>query len=406
MVAPHGMQLEKRMARLTSRLSVLVSIGFVTLLGLAPTPALGQDATPTSGEAPTNHEIVASGLTNPRGFTWGEDGTLYVSLAGTGGSNLPTEEAAVIEVFLGFYGGPSAAVARIEDGCPVTVADGLPSYIDGTGAVIGVSDVAILGGQLYATMDGGGAVHGNPDQPAGLYRINEDGTFEVVADLSAWMRVNPVTERPPGDDDPDGEVWHLLPTADESAFWVVESNQGQLLQITPAGDVTRVADLSVGHPVSTGLAPAPDGGVYVGNLTAFPFLDGTAKVIHVAPDGTITDHWTGLTAVVALAVGPDDALYALEMVTGSIDEDPFILPDTGRIVRQSGPDTLEVVAEGLNFPIGLDFGPDGGLYISSPALGATPGAATITRLDLEGEAMGGVAATPMIARQCFAVPAA
>ena len=121
----------------------------------------------------------------------------------------------MIEAFLGFFGGPRPRVARIQDGCPVTVADGLPSYIDGTGGVVGVSDVAILGGQLYATVDGGGAVHGNPDQPAGLYRINADGTFEVVADLSAWMRANPVAERPAGDDDPDGEVWHLLPTADE-----------------------------------------------------------------------------------------------------------------------------------------------------------------------------------------------
>jgi hypothetical protein len=43
---------------------------------------------------------------------------------------------------------------------------------------------------------------------------------------------------------------------------------------------------------------------------------------------------------------------------------------------------LEVVAEGLNFPIGLDFGPDGALYVSLPALGATPGQGTIARLDL------------------------
>ncbi len=111
-------------------------------------------------------------------------------------------------------------------------------------------------------------------------------------------------------------------------------------------------------------------------------------MVHVAPDGTVTDHWTGLTAVVALAVGPDDALYALEMVTGSIDEDPFILPDTGRLVRQTGPDTLEVVADGLNFPIGMDFGSDGALYLSLPALGAPAGGGMIARLDLEGSAMG------------------
>jgi hypothetical protein len=108
-----------------------------------------QEATPEGEAALAGPEIVASGLTNPRGFAWGEDGTLYVALAG-----LPAEDVPAIEVVLGIFGGPSAAIARIQDGCPVTVADGLPSYIDGTGAVAGVSDVAILDGQLYATGDG------------------------------------------------------------------------------------------------------------------------------------------------------------------------------------------------------------------------------------------------------------
>ena len=393
------------MARPASGFARLALLVFVVLVGLAPTTAFGQDGTPLAESDVPAVEFVAGGLTNPRGFTWGEDGTLFVSLAGTGGANLPTEDAAIIEAFAGFFGGPSAAVVRIEDGCPVTVADGLPSYVDGSGAVVGVSDVAILGGQMYATVDGGGPVHGNPDQPAGLYRINQDGTTDIVADLSAWMRANPVAERPVGDDDPDGEVWQMLPTADGTAFWVVESNQGQVLQITPAGEVTRVADLSAVHPVPTGIAPAPDGGVYVGNLTAFPFLDGMAKVVHVAPDGTVTDQWTGLTAIVALAVGADGALYALEMVTGSIDEDPFILPETGRIVRQTGPDTLEVLAEGLTFPIAFDFGPDGALYVATPALGATPGTATIARLDLAGDG-GGMASPVAEAPVCLASPIA
>lgn len=377
----------------------------VLLVGSSPRAVRAQEATPEAEQAPSGPEIVARGLTNPRGFAWSEDSTLYVALAGTGGSNLPTEDAQFIEVFLGILGGPSAAIARIQDGCPVTVADGLPSFIDGSGAVIGVSDVAILDGQLYATVDGGGTVHGNPDQPVGLYRIDTDGTHVVVADLSAWMRANPVAEPPPGDDDPDGEVWHLLPTADESAFWVVESNQGQVLQINPAGEVTRIADLSVGHPVPTGIALAPDGGVYVGNLTVFPYPDETAKVVHVAPDGTVTDHWTGLTAVVALAIGPDDGLYALEMVTETIEQDPYILPDTGRIVRQTGPDSLDVVAEGLNFPIGFDFGPDGALYVSLPALGAAPGQGMIARFDLVDHATE-AAATPMPSAACFVAPGA
>ena len=373
------------------------------LLGIAPFAAHAQQATPAAANAPGAIDVVASGLTNPRGFTWDADGVLYVTLAGTGGSNLPTENVPIIEAFGGFYGGPSASVVRIVDGCPVTVADGLPSFVDGTGAAIGVSSVAILDGQLYATVDGGGTVHGNPDQPVGLYRINADGTFAVVADLSAWMRANPVAERPAADNDPDGEVWRLLPTADGRAFWVIETNQGQVLQITPEGAITRIADLSAGHPVPTGIALAPDGGVYVGNLTPFPYPDGAARVIHVAPDGTVTDYWTGLTAVVALAMGPDDTLYALEMATGSIDEDPFVLPNSGRIVRYAGPESQDVVAEGLNFPVAYAFGADEALYVASPSMGATPGTAVITRLELTGQATA-PAATPAATGQCFAAP--
>ena len=130
-------------------------------------------------------------------------------------------------------------------------------------------------------------------------------------------------------------------------------------------------------------------------------------MVHVAPDGTVTDHWTGLTAVVALAVGPDDALYALEMVTGSIDEDPFILPDTGRIVRQTGPDTLEVVAEGLNFPIGARLRARWRALRQLAGVGRrTPGQGTIARLDLENQATGEAAATPMTGPECFAAPSA
>ena len=58
---------------------------------------------------------------------------------------------------------------------------------------------------------------------------------------------------------------------------------------------------------------------------------------------------------------------------------------------------MEVVAEGLDFPVGLDFGPDGALYVSGPANGATPadganvGAGWLARVDMDGA----TTATPM-----------
>ncbi|MGH2560354.1 MAG: ScyD/ScyE family protein [Thermomicrobiales bacterium] len=370
------------------RLMTLAAV-LATTLGLfagagAVSVASAQDATPVT-DLPDGATVVASGLTSPRGFTWAEDGTLYVALAGSGGANPATEEAPTTQAIGPWQGGPTAAVARIENGCPVAVATGLPSAEAAIGDILGADDVAMLGGDLYAAVDGGGAVHGNPDQPSGVYRVSEDGGggVEVVADLSAWVRANPVAEIP-GDHDPDSGAYRLV--ADEGAglLWAVDPNNGQILTIAPDGTITRVADLSAEHPVPSAIALAPNGGVFVGNLTALPYTDGTAKVIHVAPDGTVTDVWTGLTAVTDVAVSPDGTLYASELSTGNLQEAPFLVPGSGRVVRQTGPDTLENVASGLMLPIALDFSPDGDLYVALPALGADRGEGAIVRLDLMG----------------------
>src|SRR5215211_8501009 len=180
----------------------LRSLWFVLALLLAagaPLATAAQDASPAASPAAGAPPVVASGLTNPRGFTWGVDGTLYVALAGNGGTSPAVGELLPPPTGPEAGGGPSAAVARIDpDGCPVAVASGLPSSLDLLGGVVGVSDVAILGDQLYALVVGGGGSHGNPDQPAGLYRVYADGSYEVVADLGTWRRANPIA--------PDGTV--------------------------------------------------------------------------------------------------------------------------------------------------------------------------------------------------------
>jgi plastocyanin len=359
----------------------------LAMFGIAPLAAIAQDATPVT-DAPAS-TVVASGLTNPRGMTWGADGTLFVALAGSGGPNAATEETGTTAAIGPFSGGLTGAVAAIgADTCPVPIATGLPSTATGMGDVLGADDVAILGDQLYASVDGGGAVHGNADNPSGVYRLLADGTSELVADLSAWTRANPVAEVP-GDDDPDAIGYSMV--ADEAAglLWVADPNLGQIVSVTPDGVITRVADLSAGHPVPTRMTPDGEGGVYIGTLTAVPFPDGAAKVMHVAADGTVSDVWTGLTTVVDVAVGADGTLYALEMSTGNLAEPPFLQPGSGRIVHQTGPDSLEVVVEGLMLPVSFELGPDGAWYVALPAIGANGGEGMIVQFG------GAAAATPV-----------
>lgn len=349
------------------------------LFGLFVVPAAAQEASPVADEGDEGLSIVASGLTNPRGFLWTADGTIYVAQAGVGGESPGTPEAP--PPVGPFSGAATASIVRIDAGCPVVVVEGLPSSINGLGDVLGAEDLAVLGDQLYASVDGGGEFHGNVDQPSGVYRILANGEAELIADLSAWVRENPVASRPP-DFDPDAAGFSLIADAATGTFWVVDPNSGQVLNVALDGTVTRIVDLSAGHMVPTGLAAAPQGGVYVGYLTAVPFPDGVSKVAHIAPDGTVTDVWSGLTAVTDVAVGPDGTLYATEMSTGNLMEPPFLVPGSGRIVRQTGPDSLEEVATGMGLPVSLAFGADGALYVAMPAVGADDGDGMIARVDL------------------------
>jgi hypothetical protein len=369
------------------RRMLLLVVGLIAVL---VSPVQAQEASPVAGTDSSGLSVIASGLTNPRGVIWDAAGTLYVAQAGVGGDNPATEEAPTEEAVGPWHGGLSASVVRIEDECPVLLAGDLPSAGSAMGDFLGAEDLAILGDQLYASVDGGGAAHGNADQPSGIYRILGDGTTELVADLSAWVRANPVAQIPP-DFDPDAAGFSLVADQAAGLFWVVDPNSGQILSVGLDGSVARIADLSEGHPVPTGLALAPQGGVYVGFLTTVPFPDGASRVVHVAPDGTVTEMWTGLTAVTDVAVGPDGTLYAAEMSTGNLDEPPFLVPGSGRIVRQSGTGDLEEVATGLMMPISLAFGPDGALYVSLPAVGADHGEGAVMRLDL---AAAPVEATP------------
>ena len=340
----------RRDTRFCGRLPIVLAL----LLG-----ALLSDGDMAGADAPVT--VVASGLTNPRGFSFDADGGIVVALAG--------------------QSGPTAGAARIgESGCPAPIVEGLPSYRVAFGGPVGVADVAFLDGQLYALVAGGDIDAGGMRN--GLYRVEEAGELTLVADISAFIRDNQVAERP-GDYDTDGQPYEMVAMGD--AFWATEGNSNQLLRLGLDGSVGRIADLSAGHPIPTGIAPGPDGGVYVGLFTSAPYREGEASVVEISPEGAVTEVRSGLTLVTALAVGSDGALYALEMAAGIDPDDPAsIAPGSGRVVRQTGPDAVEEIVTGLSLPVAMEFAADGALYVAAPAFGGDDGAGTILRIDLSG----------------------
>ena len=328
------------------------------------TPPAG---TPAAGGGTT--EVVARGLVNPRGFTWLPDGRMVVAEAGSGG--------------------PTARVVAVEpDGTLTELLGGFPTARVVFRGISGIADVAIgPDGQLYALVSGGDI---NRDLARnGLYRLDGAGGAEFVADISAFIRDNPVANVP-GDYDDDGQPYRLLPTAEDDGYVVTEGNSCQLLRVGLDGTVARVADLSADNWIPTGLAEADEGEVYAATFTGAPFAAGSARVLRVAGDGSLETAWSNLTMVTDLALGPDGNCYALEMASGYSQDTGGPVPESGRVVRlrSDRPDAPEVLVEGLHYPAHLRIGPewaDGGapvIYVSGPTLEADDASGTVIRVTL------------------------
>lgn len=326
------------------------------------TVALAQDDSPGGSGITT----IASGLTNPRGFDWAPDGTLYIAQAGWGGDN----QARLVEGF-SVDNGLTGSVSTVTDGCATPVVIGLPSthWVE-AGWTWGAMDVAFHGGVPYVLISGAGPSWFSPSSSSGVFRINDDGTMTSIADISRWLPDNP-PEEIPFDYGQDGSLFDLEAAGD--SLLLSEAVGGQLLRVSLDGEITSVADLSVGHLVPTGIAVDEDGNAYIGHETAAPYIEGGAPVLKVTPDGEVSDHLVGLTVTTDVEFGPDGALYASEMATGFSGETAEMPANSGRIVRQTGPDSFEAVVTDLSYPVYIGFDADGQLLISGPAFGPDAG---------------------------------
>jgi hypothetical protein len=335
-------------------------------LGGLGLPAAQADASTVS--------VVLPGLDNPRGLTVGADGQVYVAEAGTGEPG-------------------SGAVVALDHGHLRTVAAGLPSAIATEDRATGPTNVAVSPqGKLVATIGVG------PQNLDGRYNSLlrlEPGTDKPVADIQAFIDAHPDTtdlDQPPNptDSNPYGVAW-----VDSNHYLVADAAANRLLMVGPSGSVRAVAKFpnqvvsTAGVPggfpapaipaeaVPTSVAIGPDGYAYVGELKGFPFTPGTSRIWRVslsahdvtcdptAASGPCTLFADGFTAVTGLDFGPDGSLYVVSFLKNGLLADG---PPVGALYRLTNGVRTELAAGQLTLPGDVAVSRNGTVYVTNQSV--------------------------------------
>jgi hypothetical protein len=330
------------------------------LLAVVAAGALVLSGAPARADGPPPPWPGGTGPANPRGLTFAPYGTRYVA-----GSSDPCPAGPVC----------SGTVTRFAHGHQRRVVKRLPSPAARSigEEASGPSDVAVdRQGRVYFTV----GLAGNPDLRTQLRQLRRSGPAAPgdlgaygkedlgaygkkdlgaygKKDLSAYgKKVNPDRVVAVG----DGRL-------------VADAGGNSLVRMSPRGRLSTVAvfpSRTVPAPAVPGGPPAgtpilmesvptavvtgPDGALYVGELTGFPFVPGQARVWRVVPGHRPQVYATGFTTIIDLAWGADRRLYVLEIArNGLLSGDR-----TGALLRAGRNGRHEVVASaGLTAPGGL-----------------------------------------------------
>jgi streptogramin lyase len=170
---------------------------------------------------------------------------------------------------------------------------------------------------------------------------------------------------------------------------VADAGANALLQIAPTGVISTLAvfpnrtvqsgaNTVAMQAVPTTVIEGPDGALYVGELTGFPFLQGQARVYRVPPSGgTPVVIASGFTHIIDIVLNPFNGMgYVLEHDADGL----FVGSTAGRIVRVNPATGAQTVLStpGLVEPGGIAVGPDGALYVTN--FSSTAGGGQVVRV--------------------------
>lgn len=295
----------------------IASTALVAVAATIPADATSRPAHRVTTSRGAGFEKVATGLNNPRQLNFSKSGKLYVTEAGTGGTQgcVPGPEGAPV------CWGATGSVTVVSKGHQHRVVMGLPSYgTQGTGdGAFGPADVVPYGKGKLAVSIGYGFGPTDRDalaSPGNLFgdlvSVNlSTHKLRMLGDLAAFEgRKNPIHDP---NTDPTGVFkWG-------SSFLATDSGGNDLVEVTKhkvsLAKVFQDVATTAGkvQSVPTDVVVGPDGAIYVSELTGFPFVKGAARIYRIVPGHKAKVYASGLTNVTSIAFGPHGKLYAVQI---------------------------------------------------------------------------------------------
>jgi hypothetical protein len=241
------------------------------------------------------------------GSTIGPDGALYVT------------------------DGSAGSVLRIDrrSGRVTTYAMGLPTKAFATD-IGGPVDVVFVGRTAYVlvTLVSGeidGEPFGDASDKNGIYRLERDGSFTLVADIGGWSVDNP----PVPAFFVDTGVQYAMERY-HGGFLVTDGHHNRVLLVKRDGSINEVA--TFGNVVPTGLEVSEER-LFITQLGPISHEPEDGKVLALHRRSSPTEIASGASMLIDVERGPRGKLYALSQGQwNGVGEGSPALPNTGRLV--------------------------------------------------------------------------
>ena len=330
------------------------------------TPAAAVAADPLKGKT-----IIASGLRQPRQLMYDTDGTLFIAEAGIGGdATLSTVATRTVQA------GLTSRISMVgADGKQGIALEGLPSTATGGAPnFAGASSVYVTKDSFWIGIEYGPDLKGVTFPLFHHLAQIDRKTHRIKKLVDTWTPA--IEAKQPSADDAFSNPTDLAVGKDGTVY-IADASANVLWSWTEKGGLKIVAKWDIkDNPVSDSVAVGPDGDVYVGMLTGFPFKTGSARIERWS-GGKLKQKYEGLTMVTDVLVTKEGDIYASQFAEFG-DKGPK--PLSGKVVKvgKNGPETI---LDGLPSPYGLAQNPkDGSIVVSVMSAGDKEGKGAVIKV--------------------------